>query len=143
MSVAETRRSDRQANASGNRPGTLSVRSMITALAMVVPQVGWCQGEESLGIGDPWHHLLNALIYLAVVIGLILLTWYVLRRVSSGMLSASEDGPLSIIQTVSVGQGRMLSLAEVAGRVYLIAWTEGSAQVIGEFEGAQIHEPPE
>lgn len=143
MNMSETTGHNRRVS----RPGPYTVRTAITtalvSAALAAPAIGWCGDDAATRFDNPWPHLLHALAYLLVVIGLIVLTWYVLRRVSSGVLSPSEEGPLEVIQTVSVGQGRMLCLAEVAGRVYLVAWTDGSAEVIGEFESSEIDEPPE
>ncbi|MFP3902687.1 MAG: flagellar biosynthetic protein FliO [Armatimonadota bacterium] len=117
------------------------VRPLVVAASAALPVVAWCQDASNVVTGDPWYHFLQALLYLLVVIGLILLTWYVLKRVSLPGRSAPEEGPVDVIQTVSLGQGRTLYLVMVGQRIFLVAWSQETPTLIGEIERSAVEIP--
>ncbi len=116
-------------------------RLILAAAAVAIPAAAWCEDGSNILTGDPWYHLLQALLYLIVVIGLILLTWYVLKRVTLPGRSGPEEGPVKVIQTVSLGQGRTLYLIMVGERVFLVAWSQETPTLIGEIERSAVDIP--
>ena len=118
------------------------LRGWIVGLASAMAAGAQAQvGEPASTISAPGsevYYLLRALGSLAIVIGLILLTYYVLRRYSWGRPALSEPGPMRIIQTLSVEPGRRLHLLQVGSRAFVVAWTAESATLIGELDLADL-----
>ncbi len=108
----------------------------------------WAQG----GVAGPdqWSDgavalkLLRALASLAVVIALILLSYYALKRFSWPPVSGLSEGPMRLVQVLSVEPGRRLCLVQVANRAFLLAWTSETATVVAEIDPAEIDcmQPP-
>ncbi|MFO7948566.1 MAG: flagellar biosynthetic protein FliO [Armatimonadota bacterium] len=116
-------------------------RGIAVAVTAALPAAAWCQDDSAILTGDPWYHLLQALLYLLVVIGLIVLTWYVLKRVSLPGQNTLEEGPVEVLQAKSLGQGRTLYLITAGKRVFLVAWSQETATLIGEIERAALEIP--
>ena len=64
-----------------------------------------------------------------------------LKRVSLPGRSSAEEGPVDVIQTVSLGQGRTLYLIMVGERVFLVAWSQETPTLIGEIERSAVEIP--
>jgi|GEM_PF-7051017 len=101
---------------------------------------GWCQADTSLAAHGSAYYLLKALASLVIVIALILLTYYALKKLSWPAPRALSEGPLELLQVLPVEPGRRLYLIGLKGRVYLIAWSQESVALLGEMERSESDE---
>jgi len=76
--------------------------------------------------------LLQALLSLAVVIAVIYLAYYALRRLSDGRLVAGEDGPLRVVQARHLGGDRWLYLVRVGTRHLVVGGATGHLTAIAD-----------
>lgn len=74
----------------------------------------------------------QALLSLAVVIAVIYLAYFALRRLSGGPLVAGEDGPLRVVQARHLGGDRWLYLVRVGTRHLLIGGAAGHLTAIAD-----------
>lgn len=93
----------------------------------------WAEGPEVAG-RSPGALLAQALLSLAVVVGVIYLVYFGLRRLSERGLGAQEDGPMHIVQARHLGGDRWIYLVEVEGRRIVIGGTDGQVTPIVELE---------
>ncbi|MGI9539610.1 MAG: flagellar biosynthetic protein FliO [Miltoncostaeaceae bacterium] len=87
--------------------------------------------EGSAGSG------LRLVIGLAVVIGLIAVVWWVLKRVQANRFPQGEGGGdvVSIIATTPLGPNRALHLIEVAGELVLVGATDHGITPVARITG--------
>lgn len=76
--------------------------------------------------------LLQALLSLAVVIAVIYLAYYALRRLAGGRLVADEEGPLRVLQARHLGGDRWLYLVRVGSRHLVIGGAPGQLSAIAD-----------
>lgn len=98
-------------------------------------------GADQWSAGSVALKLIQALASLAIVIALILLSYYALRRFSWPAPSGPVDGPMRVIQVLTVEPGRRLYLVRVGSRAYLLAWTAEAATFVAEVDPADIAVP--
>ncbi len=121
----------------------------IILCAMVLMALGqgaaWAQtgpsGADQWSAGSVALKLLQALASLAIVIALILLSYYALRRFSWPAPSGPVEGPMRVIQVLTVEPGRRLYLVEVGSKAYLLAWTAEAATFVAEVDPGDIAGP--
>ena len=70
---------------------------------------------------EPGAYLLQALLSLAVVVGLIYGAYYLLRRLQGPALRLTSEGPMKVLQSVPLAGGSYLHLVQVKGRRLLVA----------------------
>ncbi len=117
------------------RPKTHTVIILLLSAAPA-----WCQVDTPLSAHEPTYHLLRALASLLIVIVLILLTYYALKKLSWPAPGALTEGPLELLQVLPVGPGRRIYLIGLKGRAYVIAWSQESVALIGELERSEVDE---
>ncbi|NLO04524.1 MAG: flagellar biosynthetic protein FliO [candidate division WS1 bacterium] len=85
---------------------------------------------------SPAALLAQALLSLAVVVGVIYLAYYGLRRVADRQVGADADGPMRIVQARHLGGDRWLYLVEVGGRRIIVGGAAGHIAPIAELGDA-------
>lgn len=92
---------------------------------LVVAGAGYGQGlpqqPPALPAYEPGPYLLQALVSLAVVVGLIYGAYYLLRRLQGPALRLTGEGPMQVVQSVPLAGGNVLHLVQVEGRTLLVA----------------------
>ena len=96
------------------------MRPPAVALAISACAAAYAQEAAGASGASPAYLLFQALISLAVVIGIIYLAWFGLRRLSHKQLGLSEDGPLRVVQARHLGGDRWLYLVRVGNRTLLV-----------------------
>lgn len=96
------------------------MKSPAVAVAIITCAVASAQSTAGASGASPAYLLAQALVSLAVVIGIIYLAWFGLRRLSQKQLGLSEDGPLRVIQARHLGGDRWLYLVRVGNRTLLV-----------------------
>jgi flagellar protein FliO/FliZ len=86
---------------------------------------------------NPWALLGQALLSLAVVVGVIYLVYFGLRRLGARHLDAAE-GPLRVAQSRHLGGDRWLYLVEVEGRRIVVGATDGGLTTLAELEPSRV-----
>jgi len=113
---------------------TLRTYAATAAAWLVCSQpMAWAQAD-SLPPRDPWALLAQALLSLAVVVGLIYLVYFGIRRISARQLDADSDGPMRVVQARHLGGDRWLYLVEVDGRRFVVGGADGQIARIAELE---------
>lgn len=111
------------------------VAAIAAWLALCQP-VAWAQ-TGSLSTRSPWALLGQALLSLAVVVGLIYLVFFGIRRISDRQLDASTEGPMRVIQARHLGGNRWLYLVEVEGRRIIVGGADGQITPIAELDTSE------
>jgi flagellar biogenesis protein FliO len=110
----------------------LPLRTVVVAL--VLAQRGaWAQSDVQQG--DPWALaalLGQALLSLAVIVGLIYLVYFGIRRIGARELDASAEGPMRIVQARHLGGDRWLYLVEIDGRRLVVGGADGQVAPIAD-----------
>ena len=91
--------------------------------------------------------LLQALLSLAVVVGVIYLAYYGLRRLGDRQLGADAEGPLHIVQAKHLGGDRWLYVVRVGRRTLVVGGAAGQVTPIADLGESlagsdEIDEPP-
>lgn len=91
--------------------------------------------------------LLQALLSLAVVVGVIYLAYYGLRRLSDRQLGADAEGPLRVVQAKHLGGDRWLYVVRVGRRTLVVGGASGQITPVADLgespAGSEgIDEPP-
>ena len=116
---------------------------MSAARALTVMAAGawctqaWAQPTTPSGGTSPIYLLLQALVSLAVVIGIIYLAYLGLRHLGRRQLGVSEEGPLRVIQDRHLGGDRWLYLVAVGGRRLLVGGGASGVQSIADLGEAE------
>jgi flagellar protein FliO/FliZ len=71
---------------------------------------------------------------LGLVLGLIYLTVWVMRKASPKMMRVSPNGAIKILAMNYLGPKKALYLVEVVGRVLLIGMTDNNINTLAEFD---------
>lgn len=74
----------------------------------------------------------RALLSLAVVIAVIYLAYYALRRLGGARLVAGEEGPLRVLQARHLGGDRWLYLVRVGARHLVVGGSAGGLSAIAD-----------
>ena len=77
--------------------------------------------------------VINVAIALAVVLGLILLLAYVMKRISH-RLRTTGGGSIKVLAQIPLGPTQFLSVVEIAGEVLVLGVTEHSVTALSEIE---------
>ncbi len=110
-----------------------AARTQALVAAFAVGQ-GWAfaQGAEGLPPRSALYLLAQAILALLVVIGIIYLVYFGLRRVTQRQLDASEEGPLEVIQAKHLGGDRWLYVVRIANRTLVVGGGTGQVQRIAD-----------
>lgn len=108
-------------------------RAALTLALLAAGPAAWAQGDALTG-RSPWALLAQALLSLAVVVGVIYLVYFGLRRFSARQLDAGADGPMRLVQARHLGGDRWLYLVEVEGRRIVIGGTDAQITPITELQ---------
>ncbi len=110
-----------------------AARTQALVAALAVGQ-GWAfaQGAEGLPPRSALYLLAQAILALLVVIGIIYLVYFGLRRVTQRQLDASEEGPLDVIQAKHLGGDRWLYVVRIANRTLVVGGGTGQVQAIAD-----------
>lgn len=111
------------------------MRAALCAGALLSPAVAWAQMAGG-GAQSPWALLGQALLSLAVVVGIIYLVYFGLKRLEGRHLGADSDGPIRVIQARHLGGDRWLYLVEVEGRRIVVGAAGGQIARIADLETA-------
>lgn len=106
--------------------GTLALTALATQAALAQPAEPAPAGR-SAGL-----LLLQALLSLAVVIAVIYLAYYALRRLGGARLVAGEAGPLRVLQARHLGGDRWLYLVRVGARHLVVGGSAGGLSAIAD-----------
>jgi flagellar biogenesis protein FliO len=105
---------------------------LLTALG-AFPPAALAQGDDLAG-RSPWELLAQAVLSLAVVVGVIYLVYFGLRRLTERRGEAGADGPIRVVQAQHLGGDRWVYLVEVEGRRLVVGGAAGHISRIAELE---------
>ena len=109
------------------------MKLLSAGVLLLWPAAVWAQG----GIGyTPWALLGQALLSLAVVLGIIYLVYFGLKRLESREHGIESDGPMRVIQARHLGGDRWLYLVEVDGRRIVVGAASGQIARIAELNSS-------
>ncbi len=113
----------------------MTLRSAATVAACVAlsPVAAWAQTGD-LPPRSPSVLLAQALLSLAVVVGLIYLVYFGIRRIGDRQPDGATEGPMKVIQTRHLGGDRWLYLIEVEGRRIIVGGADGQITPVAELE---------
>lgn len=94
--------------------------------------------QGSLTGRSPWELLGQALLSLAVVVGVIYLVYFGMRRLGARHLDAGAEGPMRVVQARHLGGDRWLYLVEVEGRRIVVGGTDGALNTLAELGPAEV-----
>jgi flagellar biogenesis protein FliO len=115
------------------------VLMVVVAVMSAVP--GWCQQMPApLPPPSTGHYLLKAIGSLLIVVALILLTYYALRKLSWPQPGTLTSGPVELLQVLPVEPGRRIYVIGIRDRAYIVAWSQDAVALIGEVERAEVDE---
>lgn len=77
---------------------------------------------------------------LAVVVALILLVAWLLKRVSGKTFSTSGGGLFELVGTMPLGEKRMLALVKAAGKYLLLGMTNEQITLLKELEAKEVEQ---
>ncbi len=98
---------------------------------MLSPAVA--SAQRAVGDGPGLAVLLGqALLSLAVVVGIIYLVYFGLRRLDSRRFAEDGEGPMRVVQTKHLGGDRWLYLVEIDGRRIVIGAASGQIARVAE-----------
>jgi len=92
----------------------------------------FAQGAQARGGPSPTYLLVQALLALAVVIAIIYLIYFGLRRLSERQLGVTDRGPLQVIQAKHLGGDRWLYVVRIAKRTLVVGGGTGQVQPIAD-----------
>lgn len=113
-------------------------RAGLTIVILAWPSIAAAQPDGGPGTRAVWHLLLQALLSLAVVVGVIYLVYFGLRRIGHGPLETGGEGPLRLVQSRHLGGDRWLYVVEVEGRRVVVGAAGGHIAHI-----CDLDEPPD
>ncbi len=115
----------------------------ITLLGCAAAHAQQPQGAAGMAGRSAGLLLVQALLSLAVVVGVIYLAYFGLRRISarslgiSGRLGAGAEGPLRVIQARHLGGDRWLYLIEIGRRRLVVGGATGQVTPIADLGDTQ------
>ena len=119
----------------------MRTRSIVAVgLFVLAAAPGWCEQATPLPPHSTSYYLLRAVASLIIVIALILLTYYALKKLSWPQPRALTGGPVELLQVLPVEAGRRIYLIGIKERVWIIAWSQDAVALIGEMERAEVDE---
>ncbi len=91
-------------------------------------------GDSEAGAPErsPAGYLLRALGSLLLVVGLIWLAYFALRRFHPSLRTPSQQGLIEVLDSRSLGSDRSIHAVKFAGRVFLIAMTASAVTCVSE-----------
>ena len=78
------------------------------------------------------YYLLQALLSLLVVVGLIYLAYYLLRRMQGAGLNLRQEGPARLVQSVPLAAGNVLHVVQIENKTVLLTAGPGGVTVVDE-----------
>lgn len=91
----------------------------------------FAQASELTG-RSPWELLAQALLSLVVVVGVIYLVYFGLRRLSDRRRESDAEGPVHVIQARHLGGDRWIYLVEIEGRRIVVGGAGGQLTRLAE-----------
>ncbi len=98
----------------------------------LAPGTAFAEGSGPGRAPSPVLLLLQALLALAVVIAIIYLVYFGLRRLTARQPGASDRGPLEVLQAKHLGGDRWLYVVRIAGRTLVVGGGTGQVQPIAD-----------
>lgn len=111
----------------------LAVVATVGLAALVLP------GDDAGGVGDEATLALRLLVSFGIVIGLIYLSLYALKRFTS--FSARKGRILRNVESLRLAPRQAVHLIQVGDRTFLIGATDGGLQTLAEVELEPVAEP--
>jgi flagellar biosynthetic protein FliO len=97
------------------------VRRLGVVALLAPPSLAWGQSEAPASAHGTPYYLLQALLSLAVVVALIYVSYYLMRRLQERATpSGKADALIEILDARHLGAGRWLYLVQVAGEQFLV-----------------------
>jgi len=87
---------------------------------------------------DLWSYTFEMLIALAVVVALIVLIAWLLRRFSGQRLSLGSGALLRVVASVPLGDRRLVAVLRVGGRYYLLGIAPAEISLLAELEADEV-----
>jgi flagellar biosynthetic protein FliO len=121
---------------------TLAAR-LLLRLSLSFVQEGELNGNEAQPLAEGsdfniWPAFLNMVIALAVVIALIFLVLWLIRKFTGGKFTIGSGGLMKIAGTLPLGDRRFITVLRVAKRYYLVGITAGSITNLGELNAEEV-----
>lgn len=96
-----------------------------------------CAAAHAQELGAPGGRsagmlLLQALLSLAIVVGVIYLAYYGLRRLSDRQLGADAEGPLRVVQAKHLGADRWLYVVQIGRRTLVVGGAPGQVTPVAD-----------
>ncbi len=111
----------------------MSLRRLASAcVAGLACTAAYAQQRTTPAGGSAILLLLQALLSLAVVIGVIYLVYYALRRLHDRQLGTDSEGPLRVLQARHLGGDRWLYLVQVGRRTLVVGGAPGQVTPIAD-----------
>ena len=105
-------------------------------------QEGGSGDGGAIGVGgqefDLWSYTFEMLIALAVVVALIVLIAWLLRRFSGQRLSLGPGALLRVVASVPLGDRRLVAVLRVGGRYYLLGIAPSDISLLAELEADEV-----
>lgn len=111
------------------------MRASVLAGTLLLPAPVLAQ-QVTAAVHSPWALLAQALLSLAVVVGIIYLVYFGLRRLDNRRPGADSAGPMRVIQARCLGGDRWLYLVEIEERRIVVGAASGQIARIAELEGS-------
>jgi len=118
-------------------------RSIVAGALWAACSVAWAQQQAAPAHTSPLRLLAQALVSLAIVVGIIYLAYFGLRRISQAQPGIGQDGPMQVVQARHLGGDRWLYLVRVGGRTLLVGGGPGQVGLVadlGEADGGDDDE---
>lgn len=107
------------------------MRAAACVAATLLPVCAWAR-EGAVTSLSPWLLLGQAMLSLAVVVGIIYLVYFGLKRLESRQLRAEVEGPIRVTQARHLGGDRWLYLVEIEGRRIVVGAAGGQIATVAE-----------
>lgn len=103
-------------------------------MLLAVPAAAWAEGG-AVGEFSFLSSLLQMVAALSIVIGLILVAWYIMNRIGGGFVAGRfPSRQIRIVETRQIAPKKALFLVEVGGEYLLLSGTEEGVQLIKQIE---------
>lgn len=109
-------------------------RALALLPALVCCAAAWSQEATGLTTRSPWSLLGQALLSLLIVVGVICLVYFGLRRLTDRQVGAGVEGPLRVLQACHLGGDRWLYLIEVEERRLVVGGTGSGLALLAELQ---------
>jgi len=112
-------------------------RRLLLAACWLGPALAWGQ-TPGLADHGATYYLLRALLSLAVVIALIYLVYFLLRRWQGQARGLSVEGPARLVQSLPLAGGNALHLVRIGRKLLAIAAGPQGVSKVGDFDWQEV-----